>query len=355
MSGLADFIGNYLPTVQETAKKYNIFPSVILTQAGQETTWGSAANSCATDGDNNLFGITYGNAGCHDPELSTRMGHNSFCHYESFEDSIKDYGYFMCNSSIFGEAMKKSTPEECLSAIADAGYCTDPSPAEYKKLILDMFNNNNFKQYDEGYSGGNPTDSGGNSSKNPEKPKWNLGWNMNTVGWFYITDNTPGAEVFYTFKDGWQKIDGKWYLFDDKGYAYQNSWYTDSDGSIYCFDNNCNIVLDSWILSTRDDKWHMADKEGKIIVDKWIQYENAFYYLGHNGTAYQNEWLKYNGDWYHFDKDATMQTNAWVPHNKQFYYIGSDGKMVKNQKLVIDNIEYTFDEYGVSDKKYQEV
>lgn len=161
MSALDDFVSKYISLIQENAKKYGIFPSVILTQAGQETTWGTGPNSCATDGDNNLFGITYGSASCHDPNLSTSSGHNSFCHYNSFEDSIKDYGYFMANSSIFKSCLNKSTPEEELGAIADSGYCEDPPPAVYKQNLINMLNGNNLKQYDTGtYSG----TGGGNSS-----------------------------------------------------------------------------------------------------------------------------------------------------------------------------------------------
>lgn len=55
---------------------------------------------------------------------------------------------------------------------------------------------------------------GANGSGNEE---WKIGWNQDDVGWWYCT--SVENRCYYTSKDGWQEIDGEWYIFDDRGYA----------------------------------------------------------------------------------------------------------------------------------------
>ena len=52
---------------------------------------------------------------------------------------------------------------------------------------------------------------------------YKLGWNKDNIGWWYCTD--VENKYYYTSKDGWKQIDGEWYIFDSRGYAYHNSWY----------------------------------------------------------------------------------------------------------------------------------
>lgn len=357
MGALSDFIDKYNSVIQETCNKYNIFPSVLLTQAGMETTWGTAPRSSATSGCNNVFGIMYSNAAAHDPNLTTSSGLNGFTQYNSFDDSIKDYGYFITHNSRYSDCFKKSTPAEVLSAIADAGYCADPPPATYKQYLLNMLTSNNLTQYDNNYNPNNTPINNSNSDSNPNGDitiKWNIGWNMDNIGWFYVTDNTPGKEVFYTAKDGWKKIDDVWYLFDDRGYAYQNKWYQDSNGDWFVFDNNCHLVTDSWVLTCKNNKWYRVNSGGYMIHDTWFTYNDKKYYLGNNGQMYSNEWLKDNNIWHYFNENGTMAIEQWVLHGKDYYYIDSNGYMLKNTTREIDGLEYTFDEYGKSNKKYVE-
>jgi N-acetylmuramoyl-L-alanine amidase len=47
--------------------------------------------------------------------------------------------------------------------------------------------------------------------------EWKNGWNKNEVGWWYCL--SVENKSYYTSKDGWQEIDGEWYIFDSRGYA----------------------------------------------------------------------------------------------------------------------------------------
>ena len=70
---------------------------------------------------------------------------------------------------------------------------------------------------------------------------WKLGWNRNYKGWWYCTDAVN--KCYYTSKDGWKLIDGDWFIFDDNGYALQNTWYHDeNDEKNYYLGGDCRIV-----------------------------------------------------------------------------------------------------------------
>ena len=67
---------------------------------------------------------------------------------------------------------------------------------------------------------------------------WKLGWNRNDKGWWYCDDVIN--KHYYTSKDGWKLIDGDWFIFNENGYALQNTWYHDSnDGKDYYLGDDC--------------------------------------------------------------------------------------------------------------------
>lgn len=82
---------------------------------------------------------------------------------------------------------------------------------------------------------------GADGSSNEE---WKLGWNYNNVGWWYCS--SVENKSYYTSKDGWQYVDGEWYIFDSNGYALQDVWYFDeSDKAWYYLNNECKMVRGS--------------------------------------------------------------------------------------------------------------
>jgi len=74
--------------------------------------------------------------------------------------------------------------------------------------------------------------------------EWKNGWNHNEVGWWYCTDIEN--KYYYTSQNGWQEIEGEWYVFDERGYAFQNRWYHDEKNNAwYYLDENCKMVMGS--------------------------------------------------------------------------------------------------------------
>ena len=74
--------------------------------------------------------------------------------------------------------------------------------------------------------------------------EWKNGWNQNDIGWWYCT--SVDNKCYHIAKDGWREIDGEWYIFNESGYALQNSWYHDEkNNDWYYLDENCKMVRGS--------------------------------------------------------------------------------------------------------------
>lgn len=100
-------------------------------------------------------------------------------------------------------------------------------------------------------------------------PSWKLGWNRNNIGWWYCTNVAEG--YYYTMQNGWKCIDGEWYIFDEQGYALENTWYYDeNEGHWYYLDENCRMVsgqkdkpLWKWI----DGGCYAFDEDGRMYCN----------------------------------------------------------------------------------------
>jgi N-acetylmuramoyl-L-alanine amidase len=117
--------------------------------------------------------------------------------------------------------------------------------------------------------------------------EWKNGWNHNEVGWWYCT--SAENKYYYTAQNGWQEIDGEWYIFDDSGYALQDCWYHDEN-------NNAWYYLDENYKMVRGSK----DK----VLWKWI-----------------------DGGCYAFDEAGKMYCNCVIPDN---YLVDESGAWIKN-------------------------
>ena len=117
-------------------------------------------------------------------------------------------------------------------------------------------------------------------------------WKKNKTGWWY-----EDASGWYP-KNCWQKIDGKWYYFNEKGYmekdAYRGGYYLTSSGA-----------------------W-----DGKSKSVGWKKDSRGWYYETGKGTYLKNGWQLINGKWYYFKADGYAAQSEWV---KGYYWIGANG------------------------------
>ena len=129
-------------------KDYGVFASVTIAQGIIESTYGT---SKLAKTDNNLFGIKF--PGKHDPRLTITQGTwatddgGYYCHYQNWNDSILDHGYFLKNNSRYTEngVFNAKDCYEQVDCIANAGYASDPNYAETIKGEIRYYN---LQQYD---------------------------------------------------------------------------------------------------------------------------------------------------------------------------------------------------------------
>jgi flagellum-specific peptidoglycan hydrolase FlgJ len=70
-----------------------------------------------------------------DDEVIPYLFLDSFRQYESFDDSIEDYGLFLRDNKRYQPMLEADTLEEQITALGRSGYATDP---EYAKKIADI-------------------------------------------------------------------------------------------------------------------------------------------------------------------------------------------------------------------------
>ncbi|MDU5720760.1 MAG: N-acetylmuramoyl-L-alanine amidase [Clostridium perfringens] len=140
-------------------------------------------------------------------------------------------------------------------------------------------------------------------------------WILDNTGWWY--KHSDGS---YT-KDGWEKIEDKWYLFNAQGY-----------------------MLYSWQYSCGGNWYYLgADDDGSMKTE-WVLTDNKWYYLNEDG-AMQVGWQKIDNNWYHFDNSGAMQT-GWIKDDGKDYLLYSNGVMVHDTVLY----GYRFESNGVATK-----
>ena len=149
-----EFINLVAPIViNENNKRNNpLFSSVVIAQSCLETGFGASSLMMKAKA---IFGIKASaswqgkvyNAKtkeCYDGVNYTTIN-DSFRAYNSFEDSVADYFKLITTSARYRNACTASTPLECITAIKNGGYATDPG---YINSIMNIINNYNLTKYD---------------------------------------------------------------------------------------------------------------------------------------------------------------------------------------------------------------
>ena len=133
----------------------------------------------------------------------------------------------------------------------------------------------------------------------PYKGTATEGWQKNATGWWYRYKNgswpagktvaLPWSKGIGTFRfdnrgymvTGWQKIDGKWYFFDEKNGDMKTGWIL-WDGSWFYLDPGTGVML------------HTC----------WLDYKGKKCYLEGSGRALRSCIKVIDGQAYQFDKDC---------------------------------------------------
>lgn len=149
-----EFIDKIAPIViVENEKRGNpLFSSVIIAQAILETGYGTSQLMLRA---NAVFGLkAFDDYKGKVYSARTREVYNNnsilieakFRAYDSLVESVSDYFNLICKTSRYRKALTAETPEQCIQAIIDGGYATDPS---YVHKIMKLIEVNDLTRFDK--------------------------------------------------------------------------------------------------------------------------------------------------------------------------------------------------------------
>lgn len=194
---------------------------------------------------------------------------------------------------------------------------TVPHTAEQKKYAQ----RSDFEVSDELYidaenvSDGRKTDDG-------LKDTTTVGWVKSGTTWYY---RYPNGNLK---KNGWEKVNDKWYLFDREG-KMLTGLQTITSGT-YCLAAT-GEMLTGW--RQIDKKWYFFEStagsvsEGAMFKDRWIyEADKKTYYLGSDGIMCTG-WKQIGDIWYHFDETGNLSRDTWI----DTFYVDPEGKWIQNK------------------------
>lgn len=180
-------------------------------------------------------------------------------------------------------------------------------------------------------------------TKEESIPKLVGKWVSNSVGkWYEYSDGTYENSGFkkienetYYFtsngyvKTGWLSVNNNWYFFKNSGCMVTSNWagsyYLDSDGKM----KTNAFTPDGYYVGS----------DGAYYRNRWIKYENKYYYTNSAGLIVKNAWIGA----YYLGSDGGMMINSFTPDG---YYVGADGAYLRNQKIEVDGKEYYLNAAG---------
>ena len=126
-----EFVASISPTAKAVAEELGIDPRIVIAQAALETGWGTSVKG------NNLFGIkSHGKKDGLMMETHEVVDgepikvRDSFRRYDSYDESIADYGSFLQQNKRYKPMLQAATLREQVEALGKSGYATDPEYAD---------------------------------------------------------------------------------------------------------------------------------------------------------------------------------------------------------------------------------
>ena len=123
--------------------------------------------------------------------------------------------------------------------------------------------------------------------------------------------------------DGWHKISGKWYYFDEAG-IMQFGWQQISGEWYYLGDSSSGAMVTGW--QKINNKWYYFRNSG-VMTSGWQKINGKWYYINSDGSwNYHNSIYEIDGVCYYFDRNGVMKT-GWVKYADNWYYFDANGAM----------------------------
>ena len=184
------FLNKIIPIIEnENQKRGNpLFNSVVIAQACLETGYGTstlmikARAIFGIKATKNWKGKVYNakTKECYNGITFTEIS-ACFRAYDTYQESISDYFDLICTNKRYRKACVSENPRECITAIKEGRYATDPN---YIKNIMSIISINNLEKYDK--------------KENVINKKYTVGKTYKTLVNLYIRD---GAGTEYKKKN----------------------------------------------------------------------------------------------------------------------------------------------------------
>lgn len=107
--------------------------------------------------------------------------------------------------------------------------------------------------------------------------------------------------------DGWEYIDGHWYLFDAAGWMLTG--WRKVGGKWYYMCESGAMMADTWV-PVSDGRWSWLTSDGSCATDGWHKVRGKWAYFDESGYAAANTCICIGGHWFAIGSDCYMLEGA---------------------------------------------
>ncbi len=94
-------------------------------------------------------------------------------------------------------------------------------------------------------------------------------------------------------------------------------------------------------------------KDGPRSIGRWLKSEDGRWYYENPDKSFPvSQIMQIKDAWYYFDGEGYVKT-GWIQDGENRYYADESGALAVDKTIIIDDIEYTFDEKGVCKVNYK--
>ena len=130
--------------------------------------------------------------------------------------------------------------------------------------------------------------------------------------------NTDTTMTTHQSKSTWMYSNGRWWYKHEDGTYTTNGWEK-INGVWYRFDNS-GWMQTGWV---KDGSWYYLDGSGAMKTG-WLKDNGSWYYLQDSG-AMQTGWMQVSGKWYYAYNSGELAINTITPDG---YYVDYNGEWV---------------------------
>ena len=143
---------------------------------------------------------------------------------------------------------------------------------------------------------------------------------------------------------GWSKVGNYWYYFSKKYGIAQTGPTVKNIGKYYYYFSASGKCRRGGMFEFDGKKYYTIPENGTvrpyIPVNKWIKYNNKWYYATADGSLAKG-WVKIKDSMYYFNDDCTSKRTSTATYNGKQGYLDDNGKFVTNALLKMNgNYKY---------------